>query len=111
MEERHIVRQLLQGSVVAVVAMSLVGDVSSAAAFVGGAPALATLAYSRDLERQADEYAFTLLRRHGISPGAFAALLQRLGASRGSRESAAAFLSTHPLSAERIERAKAAARP
>jgi predicted Zn-dependent protease len=52
---------------------------------------LAQTKYSWDFEAAADEYAFTLLKLKGYSPMAFA------------------YVSTHPVTAERVQRARDAA--
>jgi predicted Zn-dependent protease len=65
--------------------------------------------YSRDFETEADEFAFVLLKRQGYSPAAFADLMERLSRDHGESERTFAFLSTHPMSERRIERAREAA--
>jgi predicted Zn-dependent protease len=111
-ELRHAMRHLLQDSATAVVAATLTADAASLSAAVAGLPALlARLEYSREFETQADDYAFALLRRRDISPLAFASIMERLQSEHGKEgdERALAFLSTHPVTAERIARARAAA--
>ncbi len=110
-EHRHAMRQLLQGSVVILVAATIVGDAATLG--VSGVPAIVAQArYSRELETEADEFAFQLLRQHGISPEYFASFMTKMvqSASKGETKNQSNFLSSHPVSSERIERARAAAR-
>jgi len=108
-ERRHTLRTLLQGSAVAVVVATITADAASLSVAVAGLPALLAQAkYSREFETEADEFAFQLLKQHGRSPEAFATLMERL-AGEGDVERSYAFLSTHPMTAERVQRARAAA--
>lgn len=111
-ERRHTLRHILQNSVVAVGAATLTGDAATLSVAVAGLPALvAQLKYSRDFEREADEFAFRLLRAHGRSPSDFADIMERLAGLEGkSGSKRGAFLSTHPMTEERIQRARDAAR-
>jgi Zn-dependent protease with chaperone function len=101
---RHGLRQLLQSSAVALVLTWYVGDVSG---LLAAAPtALLEARYSRELEREADAYAASVLRENGIRPSHLADMLERMDAGRkpgGPGEPAARdYLSTHPSTAERI---------
>jgi Zn-dependent protease with chaperone function len=100
---RHGLRKMIQSSVVSLFITWYIGDVSALAA---SAPtALLEARYSRDLEREADEYAARVLRDSGISPSVLADMLDRL--SKEHRENAAvggafAYLSSHPPTDERM---------
>jgi predicted Zn-dependent protease len=110
-EHRHTLRLMLQNSVVVLVVATVVGDAATTG--VAGVPALLAQAkYSREFESQADEFAFALLRRHGISPESFAAIMIRMARTEPKAGAGlqSGFLSTHPLTQERIERARAAGR-
>jgi predicted Zn-dependent protease len=109
-ELRHVMRQVLQDSAVAVAAATLTGDAATLSAAVTGLPTLfAQAEYSRDFESEADAYAFRLLIRHRISPEAFARVMERLEADCGCDKGVLDFLSTHPVTSERIDRAREAA--
>ncbi len=109
-ELRHIMRHVLQDSAVAAAAAAITGDAATLSVAVAGLPAVVAQAeYSRDFETEADDYAFRLLREHGLSPAAFATLMERSEAECGCEPGALDFLSTHPVTGERIERAHAAA--
>ncbi len=105
---RHALRQLIQSSAVAAVAAYWFGDVSGLAA--GVSASLLQAKYSRDFEIEADAYAARVLRASGHSTRGLAKLLARLERLSGSADSppdAAAYLSSHPPTAERIRRLRA----
>ena len=66
--------------------------------------------FSRDHEREADAFAFDLLRRTGRSPADFAAIMARLAEHHGEAGGGpVSYLSTHPASEDRIRAARDAA--
>lgn len=91
-------------------ALAVLGGVSDGGIFAGQmqqAGLLTVLAFNRDQERAADEVALAAVqRRYGHASGAadLFVLLQQESAGREPP----AFLSTHPPSAERLERMRAA---
>lgn len=112
-ERRHAMRHVLQDSAAAaaVTAAAVTADAASLGVAVAGLPAvLAQARYSREFETEADDFAFQLLRRRGLSPEAFATLMERLTRRQPDAERAYAFVSSHPVTAERIRRAREAAR-
>lgn len=110
-ERRHVLRHVLQNSVVATVVATLTGDASSLSLAVSGLPVLlAQTKYSREFETEADEFAFALLRQNDISPELFADLMERLSEDRGENGRSWSFLSSHPVTADRVMRARQAAR-
>lgn len=122
-DRRHGLRMLIQGSVVAFVVSFYLGDVSSVAA---GLPTLLLQArYSRDHEREADQYGAALLKANGISPRRLADMLAKLEASHrdnrgksgkpgspassdktGESAGVGDYLRSHPATRERIETLK-----
>lgn len=109
-ELRHTMRSVLQDSVIGVLIATVTSDAASLSAAVTGLPVLvAQTKYSRDFESDADEYAFRLLKQKGYSPGAFAALMERLAKEKGHQMEAFAWVSTHPVTSERVKRARDAA--
>ncbi len=112
-ERRHAMRMVLQSSVVGLVLAWSVGDVSS---FRAAAPAIIMQAkYSRDMEREADEYAELTMQRNGLSPCLLASMLEKLEAAHLAqtrhkhpdaeserRDEALDYLSSHPATQERI---------
>jgi Zn-dependent protease with chaperone function len=111
-EQRHALRMVLQSSAVGLVMTWYMGDVSSLLATV---PAVILQAsYSRDMEREADEYAERTLQLNGLSPCLLATALEKLEAAHLSRNDqmksthdeakniAMDYLSSHPATPERI---------
>lgn len=115
-QRRHGMRLLLQGSIVGLVLTWYLGDASS---LLAGAPTMLLQAkFSRDMEREADEYAAQALQRAGLSACLLAGMLDKLeknrrekalkneareGGSKGQGGGAAEYLSTHPATRERIQ--------
>ncbi len=109
-ELRHTLRSVLQDSVVAVVVATVTVDAASLSVAVAGLPVLvAQTKYSREFEAAADDFAFRLLKQKGHSPAAFASLMERLAKQHEQEERAFAYVSSHPVTAERVKRARAAA--
>jgi Zn-dependent protease with chaperone function len=126
-ERRHAMRGILQQSALAAVIVAVTGDVSTVASIVTAAPAfLVQTGYSRDFEREADDFAVARLQEGGISPSHFADMLARLEASRPDKDGKDGkgdkddkdgknvknqdhsplndYISTHPATAERLRR-------
>jgi predicted Zn-dependent protease len=101
---RHGMRALARFTLISTATSVAIGDFSTVLA---GVPALlAQLGYSRDAEREADEYGARLLVASGRKPEAMVVLFERLGdrggkASTGRAELPIA-LASHPLDEERI---------
>ncbi|MDR0233940.1 MAG: M48 family metallopeptidase [Zoogloeaceae bacterium] len=115
LSKRHGIRQLVQGSVVAAVAAAWLGDISVAASTLGAV--LLESGYSRDMEREADDYAAGALERQGKSPDLLANALAKMEKAHRKEmpdsdqneedEGENKFLdwiSSHPDTAERIRR-------
>jgi Zn-dependent protease with chaperone function len=106
---RHGMRTLIQDSILGFVLLAITGDVSGSSELFLGLPVLLTeLAYSREFEREADEYALRYMRANSISPVHFASLMRRIGNQKPSApedgyEKWANYLSTHPLTEERLK--------
>jgi Zn-dependent protease with chaperone function len=87
----------------------MTGDASGSSELFLGLPVLLTeMAYSRQFEKEADEYALSTLRTHDISPVRFASLMRRIekqkpGVSGKTPEKWVNYLSTHPLTEERLQ--------
>lgn len=99
---RHGLQSLLAQSVTAIVLLVTLGDASTVSSLAVAVPAmLIDSAYSRDLEREADDHAISVLRRTDWSPSALADLFERLGTDAGGLGQ---YVSSHPATAERIRR-------
>lgn len=106
-ELRHAMRGILQNSAIAVVAAAITSDAASLSVAVGSMPALlAQTKYSREFEAAADEYAFSLLKKHNYSPALFASIMERLFEKHGKQPQMFNFISTHPVTEERIRQAR-----
>jgi predicted Zn-dependent protease len=110
-ELRHAMRSVLQNSAVGIAVAAVTSDAASLSVAVAGLPVLlAQTKYSREFEAAADEYAFALLKQKGYSPEAFASLMERLAWKQGRDDRAFSYLSTHPVTDERVKRARDAAK-
>ena len=110
-EHRHGMRRALESSAVVVVAGFLFGDLSGTGSLAVSIPVLLLESgFSRQHEREADAFAFGLLERNGISPEAFARVMEKLADQRsGDGGGPVGYLSTHPPDQERVEAARRAA--
>jgi hypothetical protein len=112
---RHGMRMAIQDSLLAFALLAITGDVSGTSELFLGLPVFLTqLSYSRGFEKEADTYALEYLRSKGIAPVHFARLMTRLAEEKkgdldDSRHKWAGYLSTHPLTEERIKRFRAEA--
>lgn len=118
---RHGMRSVVQDSVLAFLLVTITGDASATAEIFLALPVILTeLAYSRDFEREADDYALDYLQTHNIPSENFSQLMARLeSAARAERDKASAqpkgqngekpwrnYLSSHPSTAERLKKFK-----
>jgi Zn-dependent protease with chaperone function len=116
---RHGLRTLVQNSLFAFEVLAITGDVHGTSHMFLGLPVLLTeLSYSRDFEREADDFALSYLMRQGISPVHFANLMRRIEKKRAAETAPSNntvhgrtpksgwqdFLSTHPSMKERLRR-------
>ena len=124
---KHGLRNAIQSALIAWLFIVYTGDLSIGADSITGFPAIiASLAYSRDFEREADLFALEKMREQNISPSYLADLLERLmrtmrnsdDVRRGkdihdhpeseeeglvTLEHLESLLSTHPVTRERLE--------
>lgn len=102
---RHSLRHLFEDSMLAVLVFGITGDTSSFAQTAAALPVLlASSSYSRDFEREADQFALQLMDRHGIKRKRFADILGRIDNEMGGKIGVPNFLSSHPDTTERTER-------
>jgi Zn-dependent protease with chaperone function len=100
-QHRHAMRTLVANSLSTLIALAVLGDVSSATTLVAGVPtALVHAANSRDFEREADRAARRWLREAGVPQSRFDDLLRRL--EQASNAGDWGYLSSHPPLAERL---------
>jgi predicted Zn-dependent protease len=104
--ERHGTQRVLRqlGTVALISLVFGGGDLEKPAELAGS---LASSAYDRDQEAEADRVGLATLQGAGIDPAGMARFFERVSASAGAQ--IPAFLSTHPDPGDRAERARAAA--
>lgn len=117
---RHVLRRIVQDSFFVAVIALVTGDVSGSSSMLALAPiALLELGYSRDYEREADDYALNFMHQQAIGTHHFANIMLRLQWQEACRSQQQAtspddswgrlarkleyYLSTHPLVAERLQ--------
>ena len=106
---RHGLRAIIQDSLLGFALLAITGDATGSSELFLGLPVLLTqLAYSRTFEREADNYALDYLRANDIPPIHFAHLMRRIEQtasprSKGSEPKWSGYLSSHPLTTERIQ--------
>ncbi|MDR3352393.1 MAG: M48 family metallopeptidase [Zoogloeaceae bacterium] len=104
---RHGARQLIQTSILSAFAAAYFGDVSQIAAIV--TTVVLNASYSRNMEREADDYAARILIRQNKSPLHLANALERLERSfrkrngqKDEEDESGSWLDSHPGTRERI---------
>ncbi|MCU0950414.1 MAG: M48 family metallopeptidase [Burkholderiaceae bacterium] len=98
---KHVMRRLIQTAGGAMIAAVLWGDFAGLAA---NAPVLlGALQYTRDFEREADDFAVAFLHASGLSTSPLLEFFRQIETLSG-KSYPPAFLSTHPSPRERIER-------
>ncbi len=123
---RHVLRRVIQDSLLAVLVLMMTGDVSSASSLVYAIPSLLLeLSYSREFESDADDFAYEFLVQNEIETIHFANIMTRLMESankvdhsneaeltaadrsdydeRNGFENMLPYLSTHPATKKRIQ--------
>ncbi len=102
---RHPTQMAIRATGIGIVADLLLGDGSTVGELAGELGGLLLLlSYSRDMERQADDFGRDLLRRSDIPTGAMASFFARLRstASAGDDNDILGYFSSHPPLDERI---------
>ncbi|MBI3045907.1 MAG: M48 family metalloprotease [Betaproteobacteria bacterium] len=99
---RHTMRRLLESSATALIIAGVTGDIASTTSLAAAAPTLLLQTkYSRENEREADAYSIEMMRKAGMNPRHFAAILERLESGAKRRGGLPTFLSSHPATQER----------
>jgi Zn-dependent protease with chaperone function len=111
---QHGMRRVVQDSMLSFAILAITGDATGVSELFLGLPAIMTeLAYSREFEREADQYALKYLRSREIAPSHFADILLRIDSHQEESSEAQGeqedhrkirnYLSTHPPTIERIK--------
>ena len=104
---RHALRSIIQDSFLGFALLAITGDIAGSSELFLGLPVLLTeLAYSREFEREADRYALSYLKSHGIPPMHFVRLMRRIEQKAAEKSGLPEgkwmhYLSTHPMKKER----------
>jgi predicted Zn-dependent protease len=90
--------------------MALTGDVTGPLAYgLQAARVLGELRYSRGAEEEADREGLRMLLAARVDPAGLIAFFETVRKEEGSRPEALSYLSSHPMSADRIARLTAMA--
>ncbi|HWV62399.1 MAG TPA: M48 family metallopeptidase [Oxalicibacterium sp.] len=100
LHERHLMRRVVQSSAIGAAATAVFGDAS---AIVANIPTLLLdMKYSRDAEREADDYAIAMMKKNGIPLTQLAGGFEKLRKAAGNGDEISPYLSSHPPTGERI---------
>lgn len=107
-DERHSMRMMVRQMAGYLFLSLLVGDVNAVIGLLAeNADNLRNLSYSRNLETDADRHGMERMQAAGVDPKGMVQLLQLLEAEAGDMPDELSFLSSHPLTEERIAKANA----
>ena len=105
--QQHATRSLLEDTSTGLLLTVLTGDLSGAMAFgAEGARKLAMLRYSRQYEEAADAQGLKMLTAARIDPAGMISFYSVLMATAPDAPGLLSYLSTHPKTADRIDRLK-----
>lgn len=112
--QRHSLRNMIEALGLSMIVQTIVGDASGLVALASeGSETLLRQKFSRDTEREADDAGWDLLVSANIDPRGMIDFFRTMqaelakNASTAATDSGLSFLSTHPATAERIERLEA----
>jgi Zn-dependent protease with chaperone function len=104
--ERHTLRSMLRHAAHGIILSVLLGDASGVSGVLASrAGSLEGLRYSRTLEKEADNKGMELLLDNDISPAGMLELMQMLE-RQGDIPGSLSFLSSHPMTKERVKEAR-----
>ncbi len=113
-EERHGMEQVINASAVSVIISTALGNLGGVNELVAGVPVfLLQSSYSRKNESAADAFAFNQMARAGIDPIHFATVIRKLGTTNqrdSDSDDTTSYLSSHPGTEQRAQRAMEASR-
>lgn len=103
---RHAMRSVLQNSAIVLVLIALTGDVFASSTFTAALPLLLIQTkYSREFEIEADQFSYEYLVDNNIDLKHFADIMKRITQDNNPEtEEKFKYLSTHPLTTERIRK-------
>ena len=103
---RHSIRSVLQNSAVMLVLIAITGDIFASSTFIAAFPfLLIQTKFSREFEREADQFSYDYLLENNIDLQHFINILKRITQDvEPTTEEKFKYLSTHPLTTERIKK-------
>lgn len=103
---RHSMRSVLQNSAIVLVLIAVTGDVFASSTFAAALPLLLVQTkFSREFEREADQYSYDYLIDNNIDLKHFANIMKRITQDDNPEtEEKFKYLSTHPITTERIRK-------
>jgi Zn-dependent protease with chaperone function len=104
LHERHLMRRIVQSSAIGAIVTVIFGDASAVIANIP--TVLLDMKYSRDAEREADDYAIAMLKANGLNVSHMADGFEKLNAK--GDDGLSPYLSSHPPTSERIAHIRAA---
>ncbi len=117
LKHKHITRRALQDSMITILVILITGDVDTVDFLTGFPTLILDLSYSRDFEREADNFALEQMHRFDMSVDHFAVVMRRLETRMNQNydeaieieeeksqqtKSIADFFSTHPTTDDRV---------
>jgi Zn-dependent protease with chaperone function len=100
---RHSLRMLFQDTGTALLIGTLLGDVTSMSSLASALPTiLVQSSYSREFEKEADGYAYSVLENLNIPKRRLTDILRRLGPPGDDVPESGSYFSTHPPTSERV---------
>jgi Zn-dependent protease with chaperone function len=109
-EERHSTRMIMRSMGSYVFLSLLLGDLSGVAGVIAqNADNIRGLGYSRSLESEADGVGQERMKASGVDPAGMVNLLELLDKEAQDMPEELSFLSSHPLTTERMDKARAKA--
>ena len=100
---------MLQNSGTVVLLIAVTGEASAVVSITATLPTLLVQCkFSRDFEREGDDFAFDYLQQRNIPAESLTALLVRMEKKPDASGGALSYLSNHPATRERAERARCA---
>ncbi|MDO6526309.1 M48 family metallopeptidase [Motilimonas sp. 1_MG-2023] len=109
-EHKHGLQALIRSSLLLFVYTLITGDAAGASSSIAALPTLLLeQGYSRDFEREADDYAMAFLKQHNIPRTALMGALNKIYQAHeiDKQASLSDYLSSHPAPKERLERLQA----
>lgn len=117
LHEKHILKRAIQASIMSAFILMVTGDLETLDIMTGLPALIADLAYSREFETQADQFALEQMYLAGVKLDSFAVIMRRLAdadlsetdvsntdSEKGLFSSIQGYLSTHPLTEDRVQR-------